>query len=143
MNFGRRARRDNTTPLAPLLDVVLLLLIFFVVTTSFAENQLPLELPGAEAGTPGDEDVLVVEIDAAGSITIEGDVVDEGALLEGFTEARAASRPVELRADRASEHGVVVRVLDLANEVGIESVGIAVSSGRPSIESDTPANEAN
>lgn len=128
MKFARRQDTTNGAPLAPLLDVVFLLLIFFVVTTSFAESHLPLDLPAARSGKPGDESALRIEIDSDGGIVVEEASVGLEALGLRLEEAHANERPIEIRADRASEHGRFVTVLDLAREIGIEAIGIAVDA---------------
>ncbi len=128
MKFARRQETTSGAPLAPLLDVVFLLLIFFVVTTSFAESHLPLDLPEASSGRPGEESALRIEIDAEGGIVLEGEPTTLEALGLRLEEAHAEKRPVEIRADRTSEHGRFVAVLDLARRIGIEAIGIAVDA---------------
>ena len=128
MKFARRQDTTGGTPLAPLLDVVFLLLIFFVVTTSFAESHLPLDLPEASSGKPGEESALRIEIDAEGGIVVEGEPILLDALGLRLEEAHAEKRPIEIRADRTSEHGRFVTVLDLARQIGIEAIGIAVDA---------------
>ena len=128
MKFARRQDTTSGTPLAPLLDVVFLLLIFFVVTTSFAESHLPLDLPEASSGKPGEASALRIEIDGDGGIVVEAKSVSLDDLGLRLEEAHADKRPVEIRADRTSEHGRFVSVLDLARQIGIEAIGIAVDA---------------
>ena len=128
MKFARRQDTTSGAPLAPLLDVVFLLLIFFVVTTSFAESHLPLDLPEASSGKPGDEAALRIEIDAEGGLELEGEPISIEALGLRLEEAHANERPIEIRADRTSEHGRFVAVLDLARRIGIAAIGIAVDA---------------
>ena len=131
MRFKRPQQPDRGSPLAPLLDVVLLLLIFFVVTSSFANQTLELELPSAEsAGPPAARKALVVEIDEQGTISIDGATFSQETLRVRLAEAAREDLGVELRADRATDHGEVVAVLDLAQAVGVEAVSIAVSQSR-------------
>lgn len=127
MVFAARSQDQASFGLAPLLDVVLLLLIFFVVTTSFTEPRLALELPSAETAAPGEGDLLVVSIDREGAIAIRGQPVGEAQLDARLAEASARGVALELRADDAARHGVVVGVLDRARKAGIAEVGIAVS----------------
>jgi biopolymer transport protein ExbD len=138
VKFARRQDTTSGTPLAPLLDVVFLLLIFFVVTTSFAESHVPLDLPEASSGKPGEESALRIEIDAEGGIVVEGESLGLEDLGLRLGEAHAEQRPIEIRADRTSEHGRFVTVLDLARQVGIEAIGIAVDADAP-VEIATPA----
>lgn len=131
MRFARPAPSSHGTPLAPLLDVVLLLLIFFVVTSSFATPTLELELPEAEGRSSTRASALVIAVDATGEIAIEGRPTTLDALESRLREAKAQARPVELRADRATDHEHVVAVLDRAQSVGVVSLAIAVGEASP------------
>lgn len=129
MRFARRRTEASGTPLAPLLDVVLLLLIFFVVTSSFSNQSLELTLPSAESGQPQTRQGLVVAIDAEGGLSVDAKPTAREGLRALLLEAKAAERPIELRADRATAHEHVVAVLDLAQASGVEDLSIAVSGG--------------
>lgn len=129
MRFSRSRSEGAGTPLAPLLDVVLLLLIFFVVTSSFATPTLELDLPPADASSSPDANALVVELDAAGAVAVDGARVDLAALASALERARRDERPIELRADRRTAHEHVVAVLDRARSVGVVGISIAVSGG--------------
>ena len=128
MRFATRTQEGATLGLAPLIDVVLLLLIFFVVTTSFTEPRMQLELPGAESATPQPPATLVVSIGADGALQVDGEDADRAALAERLAEASAADGELEIRADRATPHGNVVEVLDAAQKVGLTRIGIATGS---------------
>jgi|JI10StandDraft_1071094.scaffolds.fasta_scaffold596665_3 biopolymer transport protein ExbD len=129
MRFARPRIDSSGSPLGPLLDVVLLLLIFFVVTSSFSNQSLELSLPSAESGRPQQQQGLVVAIDASGGISVDAEPTALGALRSVLVEAKAAERPIELRADRATAHEHVVAVLDLAQASGVEDLSIAVAGG--------------
>ena len=129
MRFAGAQQQSANFGLAPLLDVVLLLLIFFVVTTSFTEPRLALELPEAETAAPGEARVLVVSIDADGTLAIGGEPVEQAELDRRLSEAAQADEELELRADAATPHGSVVEVLDRARKAGVTRVGIAATPG--------------
>lgn len=140
MKFRRTTRNEQGTALAPLLDVVLLLLIFFVVTSSFAERQIPLDLPSAEAGETAPNEALVVNVDASGGIVVRDETPDDATLRALFDEAKRDDAAVELRADRETRHADVMRILDLATQVGVERLGIAVGQGEgPAAAADQSA----
>ncbi len=129
MRFARSRIDSSGSPLGPLLDVVLLLLIFFVVTSSFSNQSLELVLPAAESGKPQSRQGLVVAIDAAGAVSVDAKPTSLDALRAVLVEAHSADRPIELRADRATDHEHVVAVLDLAQASGVEDLSIAVAGG--------------
>ena len=129
MRFTRPRIESSGSPLGPLLDVVLLLLIFFVVTSSFSNQSLELALPAADSGRPQTKQGLVVAIDAEGGLSVDAKPTALEALRAVLLEAKAAERPIELRADRATAHEYVVAVLDVAQASGVEDLSIAVSGG--------------
>lgn len=142
MRFARRRTEASGTPLAPLLDVVLLLLIFFVVTSSFATQTLELELPSAGAASDSNRNALVVAIDASGSIAVDGRKIAVAELAERLAAARDADRPIELRADRKTDHEHVVAVLDRAQSLGVVDLAIAVGAPVPDeAESSAPVGD--
>ncbi len=117
--------------LAPLLDVVLLLLIFFLVTTSFAAPRMDLELPEAQSGEIASPSLVVVTVEAAGGLGLDGEAVTTAELAERFASAADAAAGVTelvVRADTEARHGQVVEVLDLARSHGLTRVGIEVAA---------------
>lgn len=128
MRFSKPAVEAPGPNIAPLLDVVLLLLIFFVVTSSFAEREIALELPEAGATERAAERALVVNVRADGRVVVD----DEETTLEQLETrlARTAEEEgsLEIRADAATAHGDVVAVLDRARRAGVLSVGIATQA---------------
>jgi len=133
VNFRHARRPDVSINLTPLIDVVFLLLIFFMVSTSFSElTQLTVNLPEADGASATDEIGLVVVIDSAGNVTVEGDPVPNEA--EGLYRALEAAAngnfdvPVTLSADAMTPHQYVVMVLDVASLLGLQRVTIATES---------------
>lgn len=124
---------DETTAvqldITPLIDIVFLLLIFFMVSTSFINtNSLPVELPSATTSrSQGEEKTLEIVIASDGQLSIEGTLLDI-ATLRSRLEQHSSDTGVLVRADQKASHGTVVEVLDLAQQLGITSIAVAVSS---------------
>lgn len=129
MRFTRPKTDEANGNIAPLLDVVLLLLIFFMVTTSFADRQLPLDLPKANSGASSDAESTVVTIDVEGTYSLDGKALSEPELTTLLETLALQERNLEIRADSAARHGHVVRLLDLAKRVDLTRVGIVVDQG--------------
>ena len=134
--MGRRRREfeDSGLTMTPLIDVVLLLLIFFVVTTSFQDREIELQLPESDSSAiPEEKKKFTIEIGRGPEelaingkrITIEG--IDR--LIQ--TEAAADNiRSVEIKADEYVYHRRVIEVLGIVKKHGVEAVGIAVRERR-------------
>lgn len=122
---------DATGPnIAPLLDVVLLLLIFFVVTSSFAEREIALDLPDAEAGEQQADRDLVVNVLADGRILVGDEELAIERIEALLTQTAAEGGSLEIRADASASHGSVVRILDRARRAGVLRVGFATQATR-------------
>ena len=135
MNFRQLRRPEVSINLTPLIDVVFLLLIFFMVSTSFSElTQLVVDLPEAE-GTPATTDsTLLLVVDTAGNMMLNGEFVPNDARglsaalrkqLSGNTDI-----PVTLSADAMTPHQYVVTAMDVAAQLNITRLTIATENAR-------------
>ncbi len=131
MRFARTARRPPRIDISPLVDVVFQLLLFYAVTTQFvAEERLKLLLPEArtaeqQAGEkPKVAEVLVT---AEGRILVEGRDVPEPLLEQEIRRVVGSSpeRSLTIRGDRGANYGAVIRVLDIARQVGARSINMS------------------
>ena len=113
--------------MAPLIDMVFILLIFFLVTTSFVkEAGVGVERPVAATARPKKGNITVV-ITRKGQVFIsnrEVDVRSVRALMERF-RAENPEASVVILADRRSQTGLVIQVLDQCRLAGIKKVSIA------------------
>ena len=133
MKFSRPRRSLPNAELTPLIDVVFLLLIFFAVSTSFATNQgIRVDLPRSQAQESVDERTSVrVSVDEQGRIFLDERPVDMDTLRATFREAARNSEgpTVVIRADKRVPHGLVVRIMDLAQTEGLRRLSVATDPG--------------
>lgn len=136
MKFKRQQREEVSVNLTPLIDVVFLLLIFFMVSTNFIDHQkLDLTLPEASSKSKSESESLQIGIDKNGRLFIgktplkdtNRDTLVE-ALKQELAGMKAEQKPVELSADKQTEHGLVVMVLDVMAELGLANVRIKTQS---------------
>ncbi len=131
-----KLRRNNpdklTMDMTPMIDVVFLLLIFFMVSTTFdKQSQIDVSLPDSESATFNkDEQASEIAIDAAGHIVIEDRLLADDSVqalrIALLPLAQRAKKPsLLLKADKATPHGVVVRVMDVAASLGLTQIVIA------------------
>jgi biopolymer transport protein ExbD len=120
--------------ITPLTDIFLVLLIIFMVTTTAiaeAGNEdggFKVNLPkGGKTDDAGLARDLTIAILADGRAVVAGKVLDDGALRQAFTDARArnADTVVLFQADEGVPHGRVVQVMELARQVGLSRLAIA------------------
>ncbi len=139
MQFPREEAEEGGLGITPLVDVVLLLLIFFLVTTSFTEPRMALELPEAASGEASTEQpILTVTLGEDGSLRLGDEEVDLSGLATRLAELEVPEEEeLELRAGDQVAHGRVVEVLDLARQAGIGRIGISVRE--PGSRTGSPA----
>lgn len=132
MKFPRRAQRDNSINLTPLIDVVFLLLIFFMVTTTFTrETRMLISLPEAEAEVMVSEQSTVeVVVSKDGSYAVNGQSLinrDIKTIMAALKDASAGDNkmPLVITADALSTHQAVITAMDAAGRLGFETLNIA------------------
>ena len=110
---------DDESPinLTPMIDMVFLLLIFFLAATTFArqEVEMDLSLPTSRSGQEGKAaHPLVVNVFADGHLTVEGRTVTLEALRQKLQAAaeRDKNQAVLVRGDKAAQFGVGLQVMD-------------------------------
>jgi len=117
--------------MAPLVDVIFLLVIFFAVSTTFLETAgLKLELPASSSTADQELKELTVLLDAEGTILFEEEVLTVEQLGPKLREAltERERKLVVLRADKATSHGDVVRLMDVIREAGAEAMTVAATA---------------
>jgi len=134
MRKRHRPEDEAEINITPMLDIVFIMLIFFIVTTSFVrEKGLDISRPTQSEEQIVEEDdslPIVVRIDHTSLITINKRRVEADAVRANLERERAQSprSPLIVAAHPDSETNALVRVLDAANIVGIDSISVATES---------------
>jgi biopolymer transport protein ExbD len=114
----------------PLVDVVLVLLIIFMVLTPLLEKSLDVRVPSSQTVQTNDLPVeqLVVNIDKAGALRLNGEVVpweEYVGRLGGQLAARAPDdRVVIVLPEDEAPYGLLVRAFDGARQAGAQTLGM-------------------
>jgi biopolymer transport protein TolR len=121
----------------PFVDVMLVLLVIFMVTAPMFSQGLPVNLPQAQAPALVSVKPLVVSI-SRGQAVYLGDrqvsLTDLKAALQG--EARGSEAPeVLLKSDLEVPYGLVVKVMSILKEAGVEKLGIVTAPAAPEVKS--------
>ena len=127
----RRTLRGNDrvdVNMSPLIDMVFLLLIFFVVTTSFVkETGIDVHRSTAATAEVKERGSIMIGVTGEGEIWLEGRKVDVRSV-RGLVERALAEDPeagVVVIADRESQTGDVVQVMDQCRLAGASNVSLA------------------
>ena len=115
-------------PMGPLIDMVFLLLIFFAVTTSFVkEAGIDVQRATAATAEVKEHAGIMIGVTAEGDAYFEGKRIDIRSVRAHVERALAedAEGGVIIVADKRSETGAIVTVLDQCRLAGAKNVSLA------------------
>jgi biopolymer transport protein ExbD len=109
----------------PLVDVSLVLVIIFMVTAPlFSQPVMEVELPKAITDEGKESENITITINPDEKIAVNAKEVTEDEL-KGELKlkiSQSSDKVVIIRADKLTNHGVVIKVLDLAKELGAKTL---------------------
>jgi len=127
-NSIRGGRDKVDINMGPLVDMVFLLLIFFVVTTSFVkESGIDVSRSTAATAELNEHGTIMIGVAPSGDVYFDGKKVDVRSV-RGLVERALAEDPdggVVVVADKSSETGAVVGVMDQCRLAGAKNVSLA------------------
>ena len=121
-----RSHRKVDLDITPLIDVLFMLIIFFVLTTSFVQGRVEVDLPRGEGTPPREGRTLLVSVKADGTVLWDGTPAASADVPALAAHAVAESRDVLLAGDRAAPYGAVAELLELLRREGLDSAGLAL-----------------
>ena len=135
MNVGSGIGKDpdvmidiNTTPL---IDVMLVLLVMLIITIPIQLHSVNLNMPTGNPPPPlVKPEVLKIDIDGAGAIYWNGEIVPDRTALEDRLKAAAeqAIQPeLHLRPDKAAKYEIVAGVMASSQRLGMTKIGLVGS----------------
>src|SRR5262245_38141470 len=113
----------------PLVDVTLVLLItFFVTAQLIVARAIAVDPPKAVHANDVALAPLVVTIDEAGTIRVEGRAVNRDELVSIAASLRSRDHGAKavIRAAEATTHGSVIGAMDALRSAGIEKIAFAI-----------------
>ena len=139
----RSGRGFAVVEITPLIDVIFLLLIFFVVSTTFVRTSaIEVDLPDASGAVDRIPAGIEVRVSATGDYAVNGQALagtgraDLLRALGGARDQYAGSEPLlVIAADADARHETVVRVMDVARELGLTNLRV-LTEARPPVPDD-------
>lgn len=109
----------------PLVDVSLVLVIIFMVTAPlFSQPVMTVELPKALTDEGKESENVTVTINPEDKVAVNAKEVTEDEL-KGELKLKidaSSDKVLIIRADKLTDHGIVVKVLDLGKELGAKQM---------------------
>lgn len=114
--------------ITPLTDVMLVLLVIFMVTTPLMmAESFKVRLPKAVTADAEAGKGIIIAVSENGQISLDGRNTSIDGLYDGLKEelTRSADKTVVIKADGATRHWLVVKILDTAKMAGAARLSIA------------------
>lgn len=129
MSLGPTHKPGQTTlseiNVTPLVDVMLVLLIIFMVTAPMLQQGIDVNLPQETAGhIDPSQERLIITLAKNERIFVNDRRIDWPELEQTLRQASGLTREVFLRADKDIPYGMVVRMMAVIKQAGIERLGI-------------------
>lgn len=127
MEFERRHYNHAYLNIAPLVDVVFLLLLFFMLTSHLIEEpSIRIKLPESKTADAYKDTIKTIYISKEGSIYFMKRRVDLNNLQTAIKEALDDEDNdfIRIKADRESDVGILVSVIDEVRLSGIKNYSI-------------------
>ncbi len=129
--YGQDERDDDLDiNMTPMLDVIFILLIFFVVSASFVkEAGIAVDRPQSDTAVRQDQVSVVVAISSDGEVWVNQRRIDARAVAANVERLHLENPQLSVlvMADRASQNGVLVKVLDGIRKAGVEKIAIVAN----------------
>ncbi|HSF30855.1 MAG TPA: ExbD/TolR family protein [Candidatus Tectomicrobia bacterium] len=130
MSLGPIQKPGQTTlseiNVTPLVDVMLVLLIIFMVTAPMLQQGIDVNLPqeGGGGNLDPSRERLVITLAKNERMYLNDRRIDFAELEQTLRHASGATNEVFLRADKDVPYGLVVRMMAVIKQSGIERLGI-------------------
>lgn len=115
--------------IVPMIDIIFFLLVFFMMNSleTMAQKSLSVQLPQAAMPTQQKNMPIIMTLDQEGHILVDGKTYSfEDA--RGFIQTKLAvnkDTAVLLQADKRTQHGQVVAIMDMLKSMGVKKFSIA------------------
>lgn len=126
--MSRRRERSIALDFTSLIDVLFMLVIFLVLTASFGQGQITVDLPQGEGGRR-EGNAVMITVRPGGELLWNGRVVAPEDLPALAAEAVAREEPLLVAGDRDAPYGRVAEVLEALRRAGVESASLALQGG--------------
>lgn len=117
-----RQSRSLDDRLIPLINIVFLLLIFFLIAGQVTQQQNSrIQAPVSSAEPSLRNPEWLLEMDAAGQLQLNGEMIEQEALAQRLV-LEGAARPLSIKLDRSLRAGDMDEVLHIVRASGVARV---------------------
>lgn len=129
MKQKRHSKSLSEINVTPLVDVMLVLLIIFMVVAPMMQRGIDVNLPETETASGINEAKFVITIERGNKVYINERPVHIKVLKERMRElmGNRLSETIYIRADRKTQYGTVLQVMDIIRQAGIENISMVTN----------------
>jgi len=130
MKVQGEAKPYDTINVTPMLDLAYVLLVIFIIMTTSSVQGLKIDLPKPSNKPSTDhKEVRIVQIQADGSLLLNGASITMPELESKLTAAlaRDPGMPMVIKGDPQAYYSLVVDIIDMAARLNIPNVGLVTS----------------
>ena len=125
-----RKKRSADIDITPLIDVLFMLIIFLVLTATFIQGRVVVDLANGDGESGKTENLLIINLSRDGSV-LWGDVslpapVKSSDLFDLARESAEGGREILVAGDERVPYGEVAGLLDVLRSAGVERLGLAL-----------------
>lgn len=127
MQFKEKKKKALGLNITSLIDVMFILLLFYVVSSTFVEQPgMKLELPSIKSQEVTRVENLMMFISKEGEIRLGETPVTLETLPAEIERMipEIGEKTLVLKADKATEHGLIVQIMDIAKRSGLQKIVI-------------------
>lgn len=130
MNFSKhRTGKKPVFMIIPMIDIIFFLLVFFMMNSlqTVTQKALAVQLPQAQSASAPAQLPIIMTLDEEGHITIDNkpvSITESSDIMKRHMQENA-NAAVVLQADKRTEHGQVVVVMDMLKQAGVKRLSIA------------------
>ncbi len=131
MRHRHRPVDDTEINITPMLDIVFIMLIFFIVTTSFVkESGIDVSRPTANTATQKTKGNIMIAIRENGEVWMNKRQVEVDSVRANVEKMHAENPEgsVVIIADKASQTGILVSVMDQVKSAGVDAISVAAQT---------------
>jgi len=132
MEFLRSKKPQLSLDMAPLIDIVFQLLIFFMLTSSFLNPALRLDLPKAVQTQVREREIHIISVDKEGQIFINNRSVKMEAFQSALSREleKDPKKSIHIRGDQEMPYKYFVSIMDMARQAGATQINIVHEAKR-------------
>jgi len=128
---GRRGGMISGINVTPLVDVVLVLLIILMVSSTYIVAQtLKVQLPKSKSSDGQAEKPTTIVVKKDGALMLDEKAATETEVVQKLKSVMAADPEsnIVVSADKETQHGAVVHIMDICKEAGVTKFAINVQT---------------